>query len=413
MKKVIVIFVSLALLLLSGLTIARLIRVDPESDFPINLDGRLKGRVTKDDNFEGPPADANTNDRDGVFNSLAVSPTNPDVVFVGTENNAFFKSIDGGKNWEWIRKGFWHDKRSYPEFYDVVIDPDNEKVMYAALTNGPQTPNVEKAAGFYRSKDGGESWERSVEGFPNTAANAVVIVSGSPKRLLVGLDGEDPSNHLMRGAKPLGGIYISENGGDSWRAASIPKKGIQNRYSHIAVRGNQVYASGHRFAEEAPGKPRNIDSEKSIGLIKSEDGGENWKAISPPNTFCYYFDVSADGKTIYFTDGISGKGYKSSDGGGSWEKTSITFSNAIKISPRNPKVAIFANGNQIFKTEDGLVTQKKVFQVPGYGGFDDIEFTSDPDIVYAAGDGYRVYKSTDGGNSFSQIANIRSIIGNK
>lgn len=71
---------------------------------------------------------------------------------------------------------------------------------------------------------------------------------------------------------------------------------------------------------------------------------------------------------------------------------------------------VFANGNQLFKTEDGMVTQKKVFEVQGQGGFDDIEFTSDPSIVYAAGDGYRIYKSVDGGDSFEEVASLRKWI---
>lgn len=371
----------------------------------------FEGKVTKDDNFKGPNADAHLNDRDGIFNSLAVSPTNPDIVFVGTENNALFKSTDGGGSWQWIQKGFWHNKRSYPEFYDVVIDSKNENVMYAALTNGPQTPDIEKAAGFYRSRDGGENWERFIEGLPNTAITSVAIISGPSKKILVGLDGEKPTNHrLAEEARPLGGIYISENEGASWRATSIPEKGIQNKYSHIVARGDQVYASGHQFTEEAQGIPRGIDLEKSIGLIKSKDGGENWEIISPPNTFCYYFDVSDDGKTIYFTDGMNGNGYRSINGGNSWEKTHLFFSNTIKISPHNPRIAIFANGRQVFKTNDGLMTRKEVFQVPENGGLDDIEFSSDPNIIYAAGDGYRIYKSTDGGNSFIQIANLRSVI---
>jgi hypothetical protein len=406
MKKVIIIFVSILLFIFLGLSIVNFILNNPENNFFIPLDGK----VTRDDNFKGPLANAHTNDRDGIFNSLAVSPSNPDVVFVGTENNAFFKSTNGGENWQWIRKGFWHNKRSYPEFYDIAIDLDNENLMYAALTNGPQTPEIEKAAGFYRSQDSGESWERSINGLPNTAVTSVAIVEGSPKKILVGLDGENPTNHRMKDIKASGGIYVSEDDGNSWRAASMPEEGSQNKYSRIVVRGNDAYASGHRFTEEIPGTPRGIDLEKAVSLIKSEDRGESWRTIGPPNTFCYYFDVSIDGKTIYFTDGVSGKGYQSNDRGSSWSEIPTMFSNTIKISPYDSKVAIFGNGNQLFKTEDGLMTQKKVFQISGNGGFDDVEFTPDPSIVYAAGDGYRVYKSVDGGDTFSQIADLRSFI---
>ncbi|MFC1645499.1 WD40/YVTN/BNR-like repeat-containing protein, partial [Patescibacteria group bacterium] len=235
MKKIAIIFVIV--LLAVGVIIFKKNQDHFKSGAFLHPDGK----VTKDDDFRGPESGAHLNDRDSVFNSLVVSPTNPDVVFVGTENNAFFKSVDGGKTWEWIRKGFWHNERSYPEFYGIVISPDDESMMYAVLTNGPQTPDVEKSAGFYRSGDGGGSWERFVNGLPNTGTTSVAIVD--EKRILVGLDGEDPTNHIMKikGVNPLGGIYVSENNGDSWRAVSIPEKGIDNRYSHIVVRGNDVF----------------------------------------------------------------------------------------------------------------------------------------------------------------------------
>ncbi|MFC1609307.1 WD40/YVTN/BNR-like repeat-containing protein, partial [Patescibacteria group bacterium] len=335
------------------------------------------------------------------------------VVFVGTENNALFRSVDGGKTWEWIRKGFWHNERSYPEFYDIVIDPDDESLMYAVLTNGPQTPDVEKSAGFYRSRDGGDSWERFVDGLPNTGTTSVAMAGEKgARRIFVGLDGEDPTNSIMKikNVKPLGGIYFSEDEGVSWKTASVPEKGVNNRYSHIVVRGSSVFASGHRFTEEIPGAPRNIDIKKTIGLIRSVDEGMSWEVISPVGVFPYYFDVSMDGNVIYFSDGVSGNGYKSPDGGETWKKTNVSFSNVIRISPYNSDVAIFANGNQLFKTEDGLATQKRVFRIQGRGGFDDIEFTSDPNVIYAAGDGYRVYKSVDGGENFFQTANLREWI---
>lgn len=371
----------------------------------------FSGFVSKDDGFEGPPAGANESDRDGTFRSLAVSSSNPDIIFVGTENNALFKSTDGGKEWKWIRNGFWHDQRSYPEFYDILIDPADENLMYAVLTNGPQTPDIERAAGFYFSLDGGENWQRSIDGLPNTATTSIAIsVLNGRTRLLVGLDGENPTNSKMEGknVQDIGGIYISDDRGKSWKVASIPKKGMNNRYSYIASRGSIIYASGHRFTDEIPGTQRDVDLEKAIGLIKSEDGGETWKIISPPNTFCYYFDASADGKTLYFNNN-KGKPFKSIDGGKSWKELAIYFSNIVKVSPYNSNTVIFANGNQLFKSEDEMETHKKVFEVFD-GGFDDIEFTSNPEIIYASGAGYRVYKSTDGGDSFSQIANLRDFI---
>jgi photosystem II stability/assembly factor-like uncharacterized protein len=401
-KKVLITLGIILAVILAILIIAKFIL--PESGNGLSLP--FIDSYSKDDNFRGPEADEHLNDRDGVFNSLAISPTNPDIVFVGTENNAFFKSIDGGETWQWIREGFWHDRRSFPEFYDIAINPKNEKMIYTALTNGPQTPNIEKAAGFYRSEDGGENWERLVDGLPNTGANSVAVIPGSPDKLLIGLDGGEPSNHRIK-TRPLGGLYASEDEGRTWQAVAIPKKGVSNKYNRIVVRENEVYTSGIQFLKEAPGKPRGLDTENSISLIKSNDDGKSWKKIGPPGTVCYYFDVSQDGKTIYFSDGVENVGYKSADGGETWEKTSLSFSNTVKVSPHDPNLVFFSNGNQLFKSTDGLQTGQQVaqFQV------DDIEFSlSDSNTIYTASEGYIIHKSTDGGETFSEVVNLREFI---
>jgi photosystem II stability/assembly factor-like uncharacterized protein len=405
MKKVIISTSIILALFVVGFVMQKNFRDGFERDVFLDADSD----VSRDDDFHGPEAGSHLNDRDGVFDSLVVSPDDPNLIFVGTENNALFRSDDGGENWQWIRRGFWHNRRSFPEFYDIEFGDDG--MMYAALTNGPQDPEIEKAAGFYRSFDDGLSWERSVEGLPNTAVTAVELIEGGEGRVIIGLDGEEPTNHRMKGRKrPIGGIYFSDDKGSTWQTLRIPEKGKYNRYSRIAARNSVLYAAGHKFGSESPGKPRGIDLENSLGLIKSDDRGETWELISPSGAFPYYFDVSSDGDVIYFSDGVSGNGYVSTNGGKNWEKTSVSFSNVIRISSHDSKIAIFASGNQLFKTEDGLLTRKKVFEIQGQGGFDDIEFTSDSKIIYAAGDGYRVYKSTDGGDSFFQIANLREFI---
>jgi len=358
--------------------------------------------------FKGPANGSDKIERDGIFHSLAISPTNPDIVYIGTETNGIFKSVDGGENWQWLRNGLWHDNRGYSEAYDMLVDPDDENIVYVVMTNGPQPPEIEKAAGFYISFDGGENWERRINGLPNTGANSVAKLD---QTLFIGIDGEESSNHLVK-KQVEGGIYKSDDQGENWAKVNLPDKGTQNKYTEIYVREGLLYTSGKKWkGEGSQGSPRMIDSENAISIIKSSDKGESWESINPePDSFCWYFDVSKDGQTIYLTDGKNHKTYASNNGGDSWEISSSHFGNQIRISPFDKKMAIFASGNQLSKTIDGLNSNKMVFQVEGDHGFDDIEFTSDENIIYAAGDGYRVYKSLDSGDSWEQIANLREYI---
>ncbi|MFC1721570.1 WD40/YVTN/BNR-like repeat-containing protein [Patescibacteria group bacterium] len=373
-----------------------------------NIPSIFGGNYSQNDDFKGPSAGVKEQDQDGIFNSLAINPDNADVVYMGTENNAIFKSTDGFATWEWLRNGLWHDERSYPEVYDITVDPDDPSLVYAALTNGPQPPDSEKAAGFYKSTNGGEVWERSVEGLPNTGATAVAVLENH-KVLLLGLDGEAPSNDQLRNQKIPGGLYQSTDGGANWTAVPIPEEGVYNKYNRIVVRGDTIYTSGLRWGEEAPGQPRQIDRDNMIGFMKSTDRGQTWEKINPPNSFCYYFDVAADGQTIYCTSGE--EGFKSTDSGDSWQELSQYFSNTVKVSPQDPDTVFFANGNQLNKSTDGMVTSETVLTAGGGYGFDDIEISpSNPNIVYAAERGYILHKSVDGGETFTEMANLREYI---
>ena len=370
----------------------------------------IEGRYTKDDNFLGTNTGEKGNDRDGVFNSLAISQTDPNNVYVGTEGNGIFHSKDGGTTWEWLLKGIWHTKRGFPEVYDIAFDPKDESTLYAALTNGPIPPSIDKAAGVYTTNNSGEYWNRFTEGLPNTGINSIAIMQ-NPKTIFAGIDGDFPSNNNVK-ERPKGGIYKSKDNGQTWEAVNITEKGIYNRFTHSNIVGQPIYASGMSFGKEDGN--RKPDPNISVGLIKSTDGGNSWKIIQPPNTLAYYYDVTSDGETIYFNNALGkGDSYKSVDGGATWKQLNLNFSNVIEIAPFNKEFVIYANGNQLLKSTDGMKTSKEVHRPNEALGFDDIEFTSNPNIIYAAGAGYRIYKSTNAGETWKQIANLRDKINKK
>lgn len=364
--------------------------------------------VSINDNFIGPSGSDRMVDNDSVFNSLVVSPTNPDIVYLGTELNGIFKSTDGGNNWKPLRTGLYHNKRAYPEVYDILINPTDENIIYAALTNGPQPPSIEKAAGFYVSINAGESWTRKIEGLPNTAVNSLAL-GDDLMTIFVGVDGQKPNNDRVLGVV-RGGIYKSQNYGDTWESVAIPAHGIGNKFVRITVRKNYIYSSGVRYIDAKPGEPRVPDLQSSVGLIRSVDNGQNWEQINPVGVLPGYFDVSVDASTIYFSTFLNGQTYRSNDYGDTWEKLSSHTCGRIKISPHNSNTVFCSSGHQLFSIGDSMKpsnitikTQDKIIN--------DIEFTSDSNIIYVATDGYILHKSTNGGTSFSQIVNLREIIG--
>jgi photosystem II stability/assembly factor-like uncharacterized protein len=363
--------------------------------------------VSVNDNFIGPSGSDGERDKDSVFNSLVVSPTNPGIVYLGTELNGIFRSTDGGNNWESLQSGLYHNKRSYPEVYDILINPKDENSVYAALTNGPQPPSIEKAAGFYVSINAGNSWSRKTKGLPNTAINSLAL-GNDLKTLFIGIDGQKPSNDRVED-DVAGGIYKSQDNGESWEPVGIPDVGIGNKFIRIAVRKNYIYSLGVRYVDAKPGEPRLPDPQSSIGLIRSKNNGKSWEQINPTGVLPGYFDVSADASTIYFSTFKNGQTYRSVDYGNNWKKIPTSRCGRIKVSPFKSNKVFCANGYQLFVSNNSLELNTMVLDTQSRI-INDIEFTSDPNIVYVATDGYILYKSTDSGVSFSEVANLRTKI---
>ncbi|MEO9886782.1 MAG: glycosyl hydrolase, partial [Balneola sp.] len=153
---------------------------------------------------------------------IEVHPANDDIVWVaamgqifgeeGNEERGVFKSTDGGANWKKVL--FRNNKTGA---VDIAVDPNNPRILFAALWEAYRNPwemsSGGEGSGLFRSKDGGETWEE-ISKFP-----------GMPKGLLgkIGV-AVSPANSNRVWAiienQNGGGLFRSENGGDSWRRIS-------------------------------------------------------------------------------------------------------------------------------------------------------------------------------------------------
>lgn len=368
-----------------------------------------KEYFVKEAEIDGPQPNG-TVFNDLVFQSLAVSSANPDVVYIGTEGNGAFKSTDGGKNWTWLRKGFLigescdATQMTYGKIYDIAIDPSNENNVYAAVTCGPEVPD-KSVGGLYKSTDAGITWKQKISGLPNVGVNSLAIDPDNPKIIYIGTNGEKPTPERSNGKPTIvpGGIFKSTDGGESWQTLSIPEKGKQNRFDTLTVRNGVIFTSGLKFTDQ--NNSRLPDRTNSLGLIKSTDGGSTWQIINPNNAFIESFDVTNDGQTIYAAQDEN-IGFKSIDGGKTWQQ--ITINKPVKINHQNETVIFTGSLN---KSDNKLVSSTKVLTTSGNAWVSDVEIAkSNNNIVYAATPGYVVYKSTDGGKSFTKLVNLRDWI---
>jgi photosystem II stability/assembly factor-like uncharacterized protein len=270
--------------------------------------------------------------------AIAVAPSAPDVVYVGSGEctlrdsvgfgNGMYKSTDAGKTWTHIGLEDTHHIRR------VAVHPHDPNTVFVAAIGHFYGPNPER--GVFRSTDGGKSWKKVLFRNENVGAAEVVIDPTNPKVVYAGLwNTRRPPWFVYAPTNgPGGGLFKSTDGGDSWKELTrgLPKSGIGK--SGIAVcpsNPTRVYAvlddlepdpsasrdttsSGGQYGEGATGQG---------GFFRSDNGGESWTRVSSDPALWgrgWYFEHIAvdphDADVVYVPNvAVS----RTRDGGKTWD----------------------------------------------------------------------------------------------
>ena len=278
----------------------------------------------------------------GSIGAIAVAPSNPDMIYVGSGEadmrsnigygDGMYKSADAGKSWTHIGLT---DSRQIAR---VLVDPvDPNKVFVAALGHA-YGPNAER--GVFRSKDGGATWQRILFHDENTGAIDLAFEPGNTSTIYAALlqTRRPPWNVYPPSKGPGSGLYRSHDGGDHWEP--VTGNGLP---------AEEVGRIGIAFAPSNPKRIYLIVDAKAGGLYRSDDSGQNWQLISQDKRIWergwYFGEVTVDPKdpdTVYLPNTTV---YRSRDGG----KTFVAFKGApggddyhqLWIDPDEPKTNDF------------------------------------------------------------------------
>jgi photosystem II stability/assembly factor-like uncharacterized protein len=199
---------------------------------------------------------------------IRIHPKNSDIVYAGvmgdlyksSEERGVYKSTDGGENW---KKVLFANKDA--GVIDLIIDPNNARILYATTWNIRRTPYSLSSGGdgsaLWKSTDGGENWTNISEnqGLPKGmwGISGVTVSPVNSDFVWVLVENKD------------GGVYKSEDAGKTWKLINNERKLRQRAWYYT-----RLYADT---------KDENIVYVLNVNFHKSTDGGKTYKRFGTPH----------------------------------------------------------------------------------------------------------------------------------
>jgi len=300
----------------------------------------------------------------GAIGALAVAPSNPDVIYVGTgeaqqrpdlaTGDGMYKSTDAGKTWTHL------GLRDTQQIAQVVVDPKNADRLFVAALGHPYGPNTER--GIFRSVNGGSSFERVLYKDENTGGVDVQIDPANPDIVYASLwqARQGPwENGDFRG--PNSGLFKSTDGGTTWRPLTT---GLPT------WEADRVGRIGITIAPSLPSRLFLVVEARRSGVFRSDDAGETWTRMnSDPRVLARPADASD-----------------------------------IRVHPTNPDIVIVPT-IVTWKSTDGGRTFTAIRGAPGGDDYQKAWFNpTNPDILALTSDQGAVV-TLNGGESWSSWYN--------
>jgi len=286
---------------------------------------------------------------------VVVHQTDTNVVWLGTGERAsrqssgwgdgVYKSLDGGLTW--ANMGL----RDSKHIGRVVLHPDNSDVVYVAAMGHLWGPNEER--GLYRSRDGGQSWERILNVDENTGAVDVQLDPQEPNIVYAATYQRRRRAWGFHGGGPGSALWKSADGGDTW--AELTADGADNGLptGELGRIGISIYRTNPNivYVSVEQGERYNASTayeQRGAGVYRSEDRGETWTFMSDWNPRPMYASQilvdPSDDQRIYMVNAYS----FSDDGGKTFTVPPQSLHGDDRLVWVNP-----SDSRHVIKADDG------------------------------------------------------------
>jgi photosystem II stability/assembly factor-like uncharacterized protein len=296
--------------------------------------------------------------------AIGISPSNPNVIYVGTGEpdmrdsiqfgDGMYKSADAGKTWK--HSGLENTR----QIGRIIVDPKDPNIVFVAALGHAYGPNPDR--GVYRSRDGGATWQKVL--FKNDDLGAIDLAfdpTNSQTVYATLWSVRRPPWFIYTPVNGVGaGIFKSTDGGTTWKEISvgIPVEGRGHIGIAVApVNHNRIYAA--------------VDA-KEGGVFRSDDAGATWTRLSADKRLWdrgWYFEkVTVDPRNADIVYVMNTSVYRSNDAGKTW--TAIKGApggddyHQLWINPDDPKRMVLGSDQGGIVTVDGAATWSSWYNQP-------------------------------------------------
>jgi photosystem II stability/assembly factor-like uncharacterized protein len=278
----------------------------------------------------------------GTIGAIAVSESNPDIVYVGggethirgntSHGDGLWKTTDAGRTWQLM------GLRETRHIARVRVHPTDPNILYVGALGHAFGPNPER--GVFKSTDGGATFTKILFRNDSTGISDLVMDPNDPNTLYAAFWHAYRRPWMLNSGGPGGGLFKTTDGGATWREITANRGLPRGLWGKVGIAVSP--ANSRRVWA--------IIENDSGGVYRSDDAGESWEWVNRDRSLrqraWYYSKIFADPKDTNTIYGLNVNFFRSTDGGRTFRQTIQVphgDNHDMWIAPNDPDRMVEAN----------------------------------------------------------------------